>query len=378
MHEIVVLGGGYTGLITAASLAGWTRRRDVHITVVNAGDRFTERLRLHQTATGQQLSDLRIPDALANTNATLTTGWVTAINPTAKTVRIDDSTELGYDTLVYALGGAADTAGVPGAELHAYTMDGWTDAQALARRLAQAGTKAVAICGSGLTGIETAAEIAEQHPDLDVTLIGRTRPGSDMTPRAARHLTAALDRLGVRVITAEIGEVLPDAVETIDGLRIATDVAVWTAGVRVSPLPAAAGISTDERGRIRTDGTLRSTSHPDVYAVGDAAAVPVSFGVLHGTCQSGMPTGVHAAWNIVRELDGRAPARFRFGYLHLPVSLGRGDAVVQFTRGDGSPHRWHLTGRAAVWYKETVSASPWPSAARMVRMPWAGRLAWRR
>ena len=110
----------------------------------------------------------------------------------------------------------------------------------------------------------------------------------------------------------------------------------------------------------------------------DAAAIRQGYGVMHGTCQGGMPTGVHAAYSIVRELDGREPGRFRFGYLHLPVSLGRRDAVVQFTRPDGSAKRLALTGRAAVWYKETVSSSPWTSFQRLVRTPAAGQFAWRR
>ncbi|MFD0783990.1 FAD-dependent oxidoreductase, partial [Micromonospora azadirachtae] len=115
-----------------------------------------------------------------------------------------------------------------------------------------------------------------------------------------------------------------------------------------------------------------------VYAIGDAAAIQQGYGVIHGTCQSGMPTGVHAATSIVRELDGRQPHAFRFGYLHIPVSLGRRDAVVQFTRPDDSPKRLFLTGRAAVWYKETVSSAPWPSFRRLRIFPALGSFAWRR
>jgi NADH dehydrogenase FAD-containing subunit len=123
---------------------------------------------------------------------------------------------------------------------------------------------------------------------------------------------------------------------------------------------------------------LRSVSHPSVYAVGDAAAVRQGYGTMHGTCQGGMPTGAHAASSIARELAGREPKPFRFGYLHMPVSLGRTDAVVQFTYPDDSPKRLHLTGRRAVWYKETVSASPWPTFRRLLNAPAVGMLGWRR
>jgi NADH dehydrogenase FAD-containing subunit len=176
----------------------------------------------------------------------------------------------------------------------------------------------------------------------------------------------------------EITKVLPDSVELADGGSVAADAVLWTSGVRVPPLPAAVGLDVDDRGRIVTDAALRSVSHPDVYAVGDAAAIRQTYGVMHGTCQSGMPTGVHAAVSIVRELRGKEPKPFRFGYLHAPVSLGRHDAVVQFTHPDDSPKRLVLTGRPAVWYKETVSGAPWPSFERLLKVPSVGSFAWRR
>lgn len=127
-----------------------------------------------------------------------------------------------------------------------------------------------------------------------------------------------------------------------------------------------------------TDGSLRSVSHPDVYAVGDAAAIGQAYGTIHGTCQSGIPTGVHAAASIARRLDGKEARVFRFGYIHQPVSLGRADAVVQFTHPDDSPARGYLTGRAAVFYKESVSASPRHSWRLLRRLPAVGTSLWRR
>ncbi|MBG0562715.1 NAD(P)/FAD-dependent oxidoreductase [Actinoplanes aureus] len=380
MHEIVILGGGYTGMAAATVLAGRTKGRDdVRITVINASDRFTERLRLHQTATGQQLADLRIPEMLAGTNAALVTGWVTAVDPESGTVRIDDEREIRYDRLVFALGATADTTAVPGADEYAYTLDSAHAADALARRLAGLGGGTVAVCGTGLTGIEAATEIAERHPGLDVLLVGDAEPGAAMGRRARAYLDRALDRLGVRVRTGtRIAKVLPDSLTTSDGESLAADVVVWTGGVRVPALAAAAGFTVDDRGRIVTDGSLRSVSHPGVYAIGDAAAIRQNYGVMHGTCQGGIPSAVHAAYSLMRELDGREPGRFRFGYVHLPVSLGRRDAVIQFTRPDGAAKRLALTGRAAVWYKETVSSSPWQTFQRLTRTPAAGLFSWRR
>jgi NADH dehydrogenase FAD-containing subunit len=302
-------------------------------------------------------------------------GWVTAVDTDARTVRIDDQAVLHYDSLVYGLGGVADTASVPGAEEHAYTLSSRHEAELLADRLAGLDGGTVVVAGTGLTGVESAAEIAEQYPGLDVVLVGRGVPGSTMDPRAEAYLRSALDRLGVEVRAGvEITKALPDAVELADGGRVGADVLLWTGGTRVSPLAAAAGLEVDERGRVVTDSTLRSVSHPDVYAVGDAAAIRQGYGVMHGTCQSGMPTGVHAALAIDRALRGKRPRPFRFGYYHTPVSLGRADGVVQFTRPDDSPRRIILTGRTAVRYKETVTASPWPTYGRMKKVPASGAL----
>ena len=119
-------------------------------------------------------------------------------------------------------------------------------------------------------------------------------------------------------------------------------------------------------------------SHPNVYAIGDAAAVRQAYRVMHGTCQSGIPTAVHAATSIVRELNGKQPKRFRFGYVHQPVSLGRHDAVIQFTHPDDSPARFYLAGRLAVAYKETVSASPWTAYRLFKLIPAVGATTSRR
>ncbi|MGW2717294.1 NAD(P)/FAD-dependent oxidoreductase [Streptomyces sp. NPDC001492] len=373
-HRVLILGAGYAGMSAAIQLASRGKRReDVQVTLVNAQERFTERLRLHMTATGQQVAELSIPALLEGTGAQFVRGWVTAVDADARTVRIDDDRVLHYDTLVYGLGSVADTTGVPGVDDQAYTLNSPQEAEALADRLARLSSGTVVVAGSGLTGVESAAEIAERYPELNVVLLGRDEPGASMNPKARTYLQSALNRLGVEVRSGvEVVKVLPGSVELAGGESIAADVVLWTSGTRVSPLAAAAGLAVDERGRIVTDTALRSVSHPDVYAIGDAAAIRQGYGVMHGTCQGGMPTGVHAAVSIVRTLKGKRPKPFRFGYYHTPVSLGRHDAVVQFTRPDDSPRRIHLTGRMAARYKETVTASPWPTFGRMKKMPASG------
>ena len=380
-HHIVVLGAGYAGLATATNLAGRTRRRDdIRITLISAHDTFVEKLRLHQLGTGQQLDDLSIPDLLDGTGVTFVQGWVRNVEADANTVELSEgssasTTSISYDTLVYGLGGIADSAPVPGVDDYAHRLDSPKDARALADRLAAPTTRSVAVVGTGLTGVEVAAEIADSHPYLEVTLLGRDTPGAQMAPHAQRYLLQALDRLNVDVRDGvEASKVLTDSVELVGGENVAADVVVWASGVHVSPMAAAAGFDVDERGRILTDTALRSVSHQNVYAVGDAAAVRQKFGVLHGTCQSGMPTGVHVATSIVRQRKGKQPNPFRFGYYHAPVSLGRSDAIVQFTKPDDAPRRWFLTGKRAAWYKETVSSSPWPTYRRMTKYPRSGAI----
>lgn len=361
-NQVVVIGAGYTGMLAALGAAKRANGR-VHVTLVNPWERFTERLRMHQIATGQQLGEHLIPDLLTGTDIDFVQGWATEIDTAARTVAVStvdgSKVSLGYDTLVYAIGSTTDTGLVPGAAAHAFTLNSPQSAQDMAAHLARLGKGEFLVCGAGLTGIEAATEIAESYPDIRVTLLSRAEPAAMMGAKARAYLMAALDWLGVTVRAGvSVTKVLPDGVELEGGEFVASDGCLWTTGVRVAPLATEAGIATDEHGRIVTDASLRSVSHPEIYAIGDAAAIRQAYGVIHGTCQSGMPTAAHTAENIARQLRGKRLKPFRFGYIHQPVSLGRKDAVIQFTYGDDTPRRWYLTGRAAIFYKETVSSSP--------------------
>jgi NADH:ubiquinone reductase (H+-translocating) len=275
MIEILILGAGYTGMAATMGLAGRLKGRgDVHITLVNPQTRFTERLRLHQTASGQTLADLQIPEQLDGTRVDFVQGWVTGLDADARTVRIDDASILRYDALIYALGSVADTTAVPGVDEFAYTLNSLHDAALLAEHLARLSEGTVVVAGGGLTGVESAAEIAEQHPELDVVLLSRRVPGSMMGEKARARLHAGLTRLGVAVrAPVDIVKVMSDGVALDTGEVIAAQAVLWTTGVHVSPIASAAGLQVDERGRIVTDESLRSLSHPNIYAVGDAAAI---------------------------------------------------------------------------------------------------------
>jgi NADH dehydrogenase FAD-containing subunit len=317
---------------------------------------------MHQMATGQDLPEVSIPDLLQGTGVEFVQGWANGIDPDARQVRVDTAggeRVLEFDSLVYAIGSVTDVSTVPGVDAHAYTLNSPTAAERLAARLAEVPGGTVAVCGGGLTGIEAATEIAESHPGTRVVLLTRDVPGSMMSEPARRYLNQALDRLGIEVRTGvAVTKVLPDAVELADGELVPVDACLWTTGFVARPLAAEAGYAVDRFGRILVDATLRSVSHSSTYAIGDAAAIRQSWGTIHGTCQSGIPSGAYAADAVARRLHGRKVKPFRFGYIHQPVSLGRRDAVIQFTRADDSPRRWFLTGRLAILYKEFVTSSP--------------------
>jgi NADH dehydrogenase len=360
-HEIVVLGAGYAGMMATVRLAHRTRKQKVRITLVNPSERFTERLRTHQVAAGQELADHRIPDVLAGTGVEFRPAAAIAIDLGARRVTLDDGATLHYDSLVYALGSSTDTSLVPGVADHAWTLNDPRLARRFSQRLTELAATggAVTVAGGGLTGIEAATEIAEGHPNVTVTLVSTGELGSMMGERARAHLNRALDRFGiVRKVGVQVSKVLPDGVQLATGEELHSDLTLWTAGVRVSPLAADAGIVTDAKGLIVTDPTLRSVSHPEIYAIGDAAAVQQAWGQIHGTCQSSIPMGAYVGDAIARRLRGKKEKPFRFGYFHQPVSLGRRDAVIQFTNADDTPKRWYLKGRAALMYKESVSGSP--------------------
>ncbi|MGW4004376.1 FAD-dependent oxidoreductase [Streptomyces nigra] len=118
-------------------------------------------MRLHMAATGRQLAELSIAELLVGTDACFVRDWVTAVDPDAKTVRIDDDQVLPYDTLVFGLGTTNDSAAVRGVEEDAHTLSSAEDAEFLAERLARLGSGTVVVAGSGLTGVESAAEIAD-------------------------------------------------------------------------------------------------------------------------------------------------------------------------------------------------------------------------
>ncbi|MFJ8634830.1 NAD(P)/FAD-dependent oxidoreductase [Streptomyces sp. NPDC093568] len=380
-HRIVVLGAGYSGAIAAGRLARRLHREDVAITLVNAEPDFVERVRMHQLAVGQDLKARPFSEMFAGTGVELRLARVTGVDADRRRVHVVDThggegadpEELEYDTLVYALGSDWNDHGVPGAAEHAHQIAGRAGALRLRERLAQlAAGQSVLVVGGGLTGLEAVTEIAEARPDLDVALAARAGLGDWLSPKGARHVRKVFDRLGITVHEhTEITAVDADRVTTADGTAIPAAVTVWTAGFAVHPIARNTTLEVTDTGRIVVDGTMRSVSHPEVYAVGDAAlAMGPGDKPLRMSCASGTPMAWQAADSIAARLTGGKLPDAPLRYFNQCVSLGRKEGLIQYVTADDRAVNAALTGRFAAGYKELVcKGAAWGVANPMLGIP---------
>ncbi|MGW5157343.1 NAD(P)/FAD-dependent oxidoreductase [Nonomuraea wenchangensis] len=372
-HRIVVLGAGYAGAFTAGNLARRLSPEDTEITVVNAVPEFVQRMRLHQLAAGRDIEAPRLADVFAGTAIRLRLARVTAVGPERQAVTVTDGDELGYDTLVYALGSHGADHVVPGAAEHAFDIAARPSALRLRKRLDGLGEGArVLVVGDGLTGIEAATEIAESRPGLSVALIARGELGARLSAGARGHLRRACDRLGLSVLEhTSVEAVEATRVQCADGTALASDATVWTAGFAVSPIAAAGGLEVIENGQIVVDRTMRSVSHPNVYAIGDSAhAIGDNGRPLPMSCASAGYTGQQAIEAIVGRLTGRTVANTKLVYSYNHISLGRRDAILQLIDDEGRAKPKHLGGRQPARIKAGILAmSLWATSHPTYGMP---------
>lgn len=358
VHRIVVVGAGYSGL--AASLRLARQAPGAEVVLVNPGDRFVERVRLHQIAAGQDVGEHRLTEILHASGVRLVVARVSGIDPERRELQLDgsDAGPLRYDTLVHAAGSGPAGGGLPGVAEYAVPVADLDGARELRKRAADLAAEGgtLTVVGAGLSGIETAAELAETHPALQVQLLTAAEPGETLSARGRAHLRRAFDRLGVEVrADARVTEVRPDAVVLSGGGTVPSDLTVWTTGFSVPPLARDAGLATDADGRVLVDATFRSISHPDVYAVGDCAAGRTPRGdVLRMSCAAGLPTARYVADVVAARLAGREPRPLAFRYYVQCISLGRRDGLIQIVDADDRPREAVLTGRAAATAKELV------------------------
>jgi NADH dehydrogenase len=368
--RVVIVGAGYAGLLCAFRLRRLVGDR-CEITVVDRSDAFVERIRLHQWLAGESLAKTPLAPWLASRAIHFVQADTTAIDPVARAVTAGEQ-RLPYDRLVLALGARASDA-LPGLDAHGFTFDRVAALRERVPSLARDRARVV-ILGGGLTGLEAATELAEAHPSLRVSLMfhGTLAPFLSLAGRS--HARRVLARLGVTVIEDTAAMALEShGVRTRDGL-VHAEATLACVGFAPPPLARASGLAVDEVGFVSVDGALRSTSHPDVYAIGDCAARPRSMrDPLQKSCKTAMPMGAHAADAIAGEITGRSPKDFTVRDAGVCVSLGRRDAVIQSYRDPSGPNGLVLTGALAVFLKERVCRYTRWSLDAEARQRWSYR-----
>lgn len=340
---VVVIGAGYAGTMAANRLV---RKADVDVTLINPRPEFVERVRLHEYIAGSGAATVPLSDML-DPQIKLVVGSVDRIGNGS--VLLDDGKHLAFDHLVYAAGGSiAEPVGT-------VAVGSLESAERARSELAALDDDAeVTVVGGGLTGVETAAEIAEARPTLRVRLLSDSEVAASLSSRARARVHQELERLGV---TMQRGRYVAE--------EDTSDLTLWAVANQVSDLAGRSGLAVDSHGRLLVDGFLRSVSDTRITAVGDCAAVPGQ----RPSCQTALPQGAHGADNLVRELTGKKQKRYSMGYIGQNVSIGRRQGVIQTSRRDDTPTWLWFGGRPAAMYKEQVCRSA-RGAAKSARYVW--------
>ncbi len=367
-HRVLILGGGFAGVLTAQELEKHTRRRaDVEIWLVNRENFMLFTPLLPEVCSGSIearhcVTALRA--MLRKRSSWALTATVEKIDLHAQVVTVlgGDGGEhrLAFDTLVVALGGETSTFNIRGINEYAAGMKTLADAFALRNRVIEMLERAeleadpaerqaqltFVVGGAGFSGVETAGEVEafidrvrrryyptiradEIHTHL-VELKDRVLPEmpAEMGAYAARTLTGRGFEI---LLNTAIREVHADGVLVGDeGREIPTRTVIWTAGVRPLPLVAESGLECDRAGRAIARPTMQ-TSNLAVFAIGDCALIPNADdpdGPPHApTAQNAVREARQLAHNVLARIDGRPMRPFRYQPLGTLASIGRHTGV---------------------------------------------------
>ena len=352
MEKIVILGCGFGGLWAAQGL----RRAPAEVTVIDRTNHHLFTPLLYQVATAGLAAPAvagPIRHILAKQkNATVLLGEVEKIEVKGKTVRLDDGTLIPYDYLVVATGTVNNYFGhdawapfAPGLK----TLEDALDIRArllLAFEHAERETDAAkrnawltfVVIGGGATGVELAGTLAEiarhtlrgQFRRFDprnarvVLVEGTERVLPPYPPDLSEKARLQLERLGVTVfLERRITEVDRDGV-SIGQERIAAKTVLWAAGVAASPLGRSLGVTLDRAGRVQVAPDLSVPGHPEVFVVGDLAALEGVPGIAPAAKQMGK----HAARNILLSMSGKSLREFKYKDYGQLATIGRNAAVA--------------------------------------------------
>lgn len=360
--KVVVIGNGYAGMLAANRLA--RKVKSAQITVVSPRPSFVERVRLHQQIAGTATAQTPL-EPMLHPRITPRIGTVEKIGD--GTVALNDGGSIDFDYAFLAVG--STVIPMPGT-IPVGTWEGAEQGRAALAALPADST--VTVIGGGATGIETAAEVAAARTDLQVRLVGSSVAGN-FSGGARQRARAGLERLKVEIIDDAVTEVVPETgtnasdvagearvegevrleniVHLRSGMEFASDLTLWAIVGGTPDLAARSGLETNHEGRAIVDQFLRSVTDNRIFVIGDCAAVPGA----RPACQTATPQAAHAANALARLAKGRTPKPHSMRYVARAVSLGRKDAVVQFTRRDDSLRRAYAAGPVAVVLKELGS-----------------------
>jgi NADH dehydrogenase len=353
--RVVIVGGGFGGLEAARALA----RAKVDVTLIDQRNYHLFQPLLYQVATAA-LSPSEIAWPLRH----VLTRQANVRVIMAEALSVDlEKREVGatagpfpYDHLIIATGATHSYFGKPEWEPCAPGLKSLEDATELRRRVLYAFEQAetaepharsalltFVIVGGGPTGVEMAGAVAELARDalshdfreIDPSLarVLLIEGGPRVLPAMAEDLSAyacrALEKIGVEVMTgAMVSGLEPGRVE-LDEEVIAAATVIWAAGVAASPLAADMAGEHDKAGRIKVGPDLSLPGHPEVFVIGDAAAMLSGDNPVPGIAPAAKQAGRHAARQILAQIAGRPTEAFAYKHAGDLATIGRHNAAVQ-------------------------------------------------
>jgi NADH dehydrogenase len=359
--HVVVIGGGFGGLAAALAL----KRAPVRVTLLDRNNHQAFQPLLYQVATcGLEMSDVGFPLRTVlrrHTNVDVLMAEAQSIDPSLQTVGFADGHTLAYDYLIVAAGARADYLKHPEWSAHAPSLKSLADAMAIRFRVLSAFERAeeehdpavqraylnFVIVGGGPTGVELAGAIAElakhslrgdfRQIDPSSAKVLLVNAGPAILPEYPVALQKkALDQLtslGVEVrLHCSVENVDEDGV-VVEGKRIAARTVLWAAGVRGTPIGRSLGVPVDHHGKVSVTPTLRVPGLPNVFVIGDLAALEQDGKPVPGVAPAAMQQGRFAARAIVADIAGKTVPPFRYVNRGELATIGRSKAVGSLPSG---------------------------------------------
>jgi demethylphylloquinone reductase len=343
--RICILGGGFGGLYTALRLTqlAWEPGQQPEITLIDRQTNFVFTPLLYELITREMQSwEIAPPFAelLKGTDIRFVQGSVKQIDRSQKSVKLADETEIAYDRLVLALGCETPSESVPGVLEHAIGFRSLDDAYKLDAKLrlleaSSAERIRIAIVGAGYTGVEVACKLADRLKERGrIRLIQSRDTILPNAPEFNRNAALkALEQRGIWVdLETNVSEITADSIGLIYKGQtdiIPVEIVMWTVGNQVSPAIGHFGLALNPEGKITVTETLQVTEHPEIFALGDAAAIVDADGqFIPTTAQVAFQESDFVAWNIWSSLTDRPLLPFRYTNIGEMMTLGDDNAVL--------------------------------------------------